>query len=73
MAADGVVLVGDPDYEDDVERSGGVVEELRHYGLHAFESIGKLIFKKYFNANILNSKKLHDFCEEGNEISDFVM
>lgn len=34
MAADCVVLVRDPDYQDDVERSRRVVEELRHYRLH---------------------------------------
>lgn len=35
VAADGVVLVGQPHDEDDVEGCGGVVEELRHDGLHA--------------------------------------
>lgn len=34
VAADGVVLIGQPDDEDDVERRGRVVEELRHDGLH---------------------------------------
>lgn len=43
VAADGVVLVGNPDDEDDVECGGSVVEELRHYGFHAFVSIEKLI------------------------------
>lgn len=37
VAADGVVLVGQPHDEDDVEGGGGVVEELRHDGLHAWE------------------------------------
>lgn len=35
VAADGVVLISQPDDEDDVEGCGGVVEELRHDGLHA--------------------------------------
>lgn len=35
VAADGVVLVSQPHDEDDVEGRGGVVEELRHDGLHA--------------------------------------
>lgn len=36
VAADGVVLIGQPDDEDDVEGRGRVVEELRHDGLHAW-------------------------------------
>ena len=39
MATDGVVLVGDPDDEDDVERRRRVVEELRHDRLHPWGSI----------------------------------
>ena len=35
VAADGVVLIGQPDDEDDVESRRRVVEELRHDGLHA--------------------------------------
>lgn len=34
MAADCVVLVRDPDYQDDIERRSRVVEELRHNRLH---------------------------------------
>lgn len=34
VAADGIVLVGQPHDEDDVEGSGGVIEELGHDGLH---------------------------------------
>lgn len=36
VAADGVVLVSQPDDEDDVEGGGRVVEELRHNGLHTY-------------------------------------
>lgn len=36
VAADGVVLVCQPHDEDDVESSCGVIEELRHYGLHTW-------------------------------------
>ncbi len=35
VAADGVILIGQPDDEDDVEGCRRVVEELRHDGLHA--------------------------------------
>ena len=35
VAADGIVLIGQPDDEDDVEGCRRVVEELRHDGLHA--------------------------------------
>lgn len=35
VAADGVVLIGQPDDEDDVEGRRRVIEELRHDGLHA--------------------------------------
>lgn len=35
VATDGVVLISQPHNEDDVECSGGVIEELRHDGLHA--------------------------------------
>lgn len=34
VAADCVILVSDPYNQDDVERSGCVVKELRHYSLH---------------------------------------
>jgi len=36
VTTDGVVLVGDPDDEDDVEGGRRVLEELRHDGFHAF-------------------------------------
>ena len=39
MATDGVVLVGDPDDEDDVERRRRVVEELGHDRLHTWTSV----------------------------------
>ena len=35
VAADGVVLVGDPHDQDDVEGGRRVLEELGHDGLHA--------------------------------------
>jgi hypothetical protein len=35
VATDGVVLVGDPHDQDDVEGGGCVLEELGHDGLHA--------------------------------------
>ena len=35
MTANGVVLIGDPDDENDVERRRRVVEEFRHDRLHA--------------------------------------
>lgn len=34
VATDCVILIRDPHNQDDVERGGGVVEELRHYGFH---------------------------------------
>ena len=34
VAADGVVLIGDPNDEDDVEGGRRVLEELGHDGLH---------------------------------------
>lgn len=40
VAADGVVLVGQPNDEDDVECSCGVIEELRHYGFHTWGTEG---------------------------------
>ena len=39
MATDGVVLVGDPDDEDDVKRRRSVVEKLRHDRLHTWASV----------------------------------
>ena len=36
VTADGVVLVGNPHGEDDVERCGCVVEELGHDGFHSY-------------------------------------
>lgn len=35
VAANGVILIGQPDDENDVESRCRVVEELRHDGLHA--------------------------------------
>ncbi len=35
VAADSVVLIGQPDDEDDVEGRCRVIEEFRHYGLHS--------------------------------------
>lgn len=35
VAADGVVLIGQPDNEDDVEGCRRVIEELRHDGFHS--------------------------------------
>ena len=35
MAAYSIILVTKPDHEDDVEGSGGVLEELGHNCLHA--------------------------------------
>ena len=37
MAANSIILVTKPDHEDDVEGSGGVLEELGHDGLHAHQ------------------------------------
>ena len=37
VAANGIILVTKPDHEDDVEGSGGVLEELGHDGLHAHQ------------------------------------
>ena len=34
VAADGIVLVADPHYQDDVEGRGRVLEKLRHDRLH---------------------------------------
>ena len=39
MATDGVVLVGDPDDEDDVERRRRVVEEFGHDRLHTWARV----------------------------------
>lgn len=35
VAADGIILIGQPNDEDNVEGRRRVVEKLRHYGLHA--------------------------------------
>ena len=37
VAADGVILVTDPHYQDHVEGGGGVLEEFAHDGLHAHQ------------------------------------
>lgn len=43
VAAYGVILVGQPHNEDDVEGCGGVVEELRHDGLHPWQTGSHII------------------------------
>jgi len=36
VTADGIILVRQPNNEDDVEGSGCVIEKLRHDGLHPY-------------------------------------
>lgn len=58
VAADRIVLVGDPNDQDDVEGGGGVVEELGHYRLHSCAQRNEYMFTE-ININETNMAHGH--------------
>lgn len=53
VAADGIVLVGQPNDEDNVEGSGCVIKKLRHDGFHPCKPDEMLfVTNKYLRAGI---------------------
>ena len=58
VAADGVVLIGDPDDEDDVEGGRRVLEELGHDGLHSWKTS-----KEITKVLVTISKVIFEHCD----------